>query len=387
MTMRRAIIIGGSLGGLFAASQLSRIGWSVDVFERSSSELESRGGGIVQQPEISTIFRVAGLDPNGPPGVVSKFRVYVSGEGKIVSKAYSPQKQTSWGAMWSALRSTVPDANYHLGKRVTGVTDEGHQVTATFADGTSMSADMLIGADGGGSTVRDLTFPSAGPDYAGYVAFRGLVAEAMFASAPEALYETFAFYQEPGSHILSYMVADEQGNVSEGKRRYNWVWYRNANESRALPQILRDRDGRQGSMGVAPGRLAPAVELELRSCAAAVLPSPFRELVATTAEPFVQAIVDLAVPRMVRGRVILLGDSASIPRPHTAASTAKAAGNALALATELVRVDHDVKNALARWEPEQLLRGHELRGMGQSLGDRSQFPNGRTYRSRADVKL
>jgi hypothetical protein len=153
--------------------------------------------------------------------------------------------------MWSALRSTVADANYHLGKRLTGVADEGHQVTATFADGTSVSADMLIGADGGSSTVRDLVFPSVGPEYAGYVAFRGLVPEAMLAPAPEALYETFAFYQEPGSHILSYMVADEQGNVDEGRRRYNWVWYRNADESLALPQNLRDRDGRHGSMGVA----------------------------------------------------------------------------------------------------------------------------------------
>ena len=48
----RALIIGGSLGGLFAGNLLRQIGWNVDIFERSAHDLDSRGGGIVLQPEV-----------------------------------------------------------------------------------------------------------------------------------------------------------------------------------------------------------------------------------------------------------------------------------------------------------------------------------------------
>jgi 2-polyprenyl-6-methoxyphenol hydroxylase-like FAD-dependent oxidoreductase len=96
-----------------------------------------------------------------------------------------------------------------------------------------------------------------------------------------------------------------------------------------------------------------------------------------TSEPFVQAIVDLAVSRMIHGRVALIGDAAFVPRPHTAASTAKAAENALALADALEAVRHDVPRALAAWEPDQLRLGMSLRLSGQRLGDASQFPKGR----------
>jgi 2-polyprenyl-6-methoxyphenol hydroxylase-like FAD-dependent oxidoreductase len=57
---------------------------------------------------------------------------------------------------------------------------------------------------------------------------------------------------------------------------------------------------------------------------------------------------------MMDGRVAIIGDSAAIPRPHTAASTSKAAANALALADELQAFSDDIPAALARWEPDQV---------------------------------
>jgi 2-polyprenyl-6-methoxyphenol hydroxylase-like FAD-dependent oxidoreductase len=119
--------------------------------------------------------------------------------------------------------------------------------------------------------------------------------------------------------------------------------------------------------------LAPAVEQEMRSYANTVLAPPFQNLVAATQEPFVQAILDLGVPQMTFGRVALVGDAAFIPRPHTAASTAKAAANAIALADVLVKHNHNVIKALPAWEPSQLAYGKQLVASGQQLGDRSQF--------------
>ena len=61
-TGKRAIVIGGSLGGLFAGAMLEKAGWEVAVYERSAHDLDSRGGGIVLQPEVVEVFRRAGVD-------------------------------------------------------------------------------------------------------------------------------------------------------------------------------------------------------------------------------------------------------------------------------------------------------------------------------------
>jgi 2-polyprenyl-6-methoxyphenol hydroxylase-like FAD-dependent oxidoreductase len=92
-------------------------------------------------------------------------------------------------------------------------------------------------------------------------------------------------------------------------------------------------------------------------------------VVEATAQPFAQAIRDLASDHTVAGRVVIIGDAASIPRPHTAAGTSKAAANALALAEELQATPGDVPAALARWEPDQVALGKYLRQQGSQAGD------------------
>lgn len=126
---------------------------------------------------------------------------------------------------------------------------------------------------------------------------------------------------------------------------------------------------------IPPGLIAPAVTQEMRSYADRVLVSPFRKLVAATKEPFVQAILDLGVPQMAFNRIALVGDAAFIPRPHTAASTSKAAANAIALVDALT--DHqDVPPAIASWQGDQLALGMRLWRQGQALGEQSQFTCG-----------
>src|SRR4029079_7366509 len=88
-------------------------------------------------------------------------------------------------------------------------------------------------------------------------------------------------------------------------------------------------------------------------------------------EPFVQVIVDLAVPSMAYGRVCLIGDAAFAARPHAAAGTAKTAENAWALADALAR-ERDVARALAAWEPGQLELGRRLVDRSRRIGERYQ---------------
>ena len=97
-------------------------------------------------------------------------------------------------------------------------------------------------------------------------------------------------------------------------------------------------------------------------------------LVLATKEPFIQTILDLWVPRMVFGRVIITGDAAFVPRPHTAASTSKAASNAIDLVQALRDIPDDIQGALNWWQRDQIQLGNALRVQGQRLGNQSQFP-------------
>jgi 2-polyprenyl-6-methoxyphenol hydroxylase-like FAD-dependent oxidoreductase len=371
-----AIVIGGSLGGLFTGIMLRSIGWQVDIYERSQHALDSRGGGIVLQPDVIEAFQRTGI-PVDSLGVVAQERYYLNRDGSIKLAMPMRQTLTSWNMLYGSMRRHFPAEHYRTGKRLTDIQQTNEEVTAIFADGTSVTAALLVGADGPGSTVRQLLLPTYHYHYAGYVGYRGLVDEADLDPATAALFtERFVLFQFPNSHILQYLVPGENESLVPGERRFNWVWYANYDETTELPQILTDKEGKQRDYSVPPGLLAPTVEQEMRSYADAVLAPPFQKLVTATKEPFVQAILDLGVPQMIFGRVALVGDAAFIPRPHTAASTSKAAANAIALADALLEQNHQVPEALNAWEPDQLRLGMHLWKTGQDLGERSQFVHG-----------
>jgi 2-polyprenyl-6-methoxyphenol hydroxylase-like FAD-dependent oxidoreductase len=375
---KRALVIGGSLAGLFAGTLLRSIGWQVDIYERSPHALDSRGGGIVLQPDVVEAFQKAGIADEVPLGVVAHERYYLNRDGSIAQPMSMRQTLSSWNLLYGSMRRHFPAEHYHQGKHLSEVAQDRTQVTAIFADGTRETGDLLVGADGPTSTIRHLLLPDYTPQYAGYVAYRGLVDERELDPATaKLLTERFVFYQFPNSHILQYVIPGENESLIPGERRFNWVWYVNYDQTNELPDILTDKNGLRREYSVAPGMLHPTVEQAMRSYADRVLAPPFQKLVAATQEPFVQAILDLGVPQMAFDRIALVGDAAFIPRPHTAASTAKAAANAIALADALTDSNHDVPRALEAWEGDQLALGMHLWKSGQALGERSQFMYGK----------
>jgi 2-polyprenyl-6-methoxyphenol hydroxylase-like FAD-dependent oxidoreductase len=369
---RQALIIGGSLGGLFVGNLLCQIGWDVDIFERSAHDLDSRGGGIVLQPEVVEVFRRAGVDIRIVDlGVRSEYRTVFRPDGSIESKRFAPQTQTSWSLIYSTLKAACGDRNYHQAETLMRVDQDpkARTVTAHFEDGSCQTGHLLVGADGGNSTVRQQFWPTMRPTYAEYLAWRGLVPEdEMPPAAREMLHGDFGFANNKGSHILGYLVPGEHNDVRSGHRLYNWVWYRVADE-RMLGEIMTDRDGHPRGYAIPEGLLADRWVEHIHREAENLLPLPFREVVQATTQPFAQAIRDLASDHMVVGRVVIIGDAAAIPRPHTAASTSKAAANALALADALQASPNDLPAALARWEPPQVALGKYLRQQGSQIGD------------------
>jgi 2-polyprenyl-6-methoxyphenol hydroxylase-like FAD-dependent oxidoreductase len=369
---RRALIVGGSLGGLFAGNLLRRIGWDVDIFERSPRDLDSRGGGIVLQPEVVEVFRRAEVDLRAVDlGVRSAYRTVLRPDGSIQAKHFAPQTQTSWSLIYTTLKAAFGNQNYHQAKTLVKIDQDlrAGTVIAQFDDGTRESGDLLIGADGGNSIVRQQFWPTMRPTYAGYLAWRGLLPEgAIPPAARETLHGDFGFANNRSSHILGYLVPGEHNDLRPGRRLYNWVWYRVADE-RLLAEIMTDRNGHARGYAIPEGLLADKWIAHLHRDAETLLPLPFRQVVEATAQPFAQAIRDLTSDHMAEGRVAIIGDAAAIPRPHTAASTSKAAANGLALADELRAFPDDIPAALARWEPDQVALGKYLRQQGSQTGD------------------
>lgn len=373
MKSPKALVIGGSLGGLMAGIELQQAGCEVEIFERSPRTLADRGAGIVMQAETLQMLTLRCGLAEDETGVWLRQRQYLGHDGKPESQQYMPQLMTSWGLLQRAFRAAFPAGKYHADCQLLDFTAEGEKVCARFANGDEVRGELLIGADGSRSTIRQKLFPEVQPRYAGYVAWRGVVHERDACDALLATFgDHFTFQQMRHSHILCYLIPGEHGETEPGLRRLNWVWYWNVAKEE-LPRVMTGHDNRLHEFSIPPGQLCPEVIAAQQDIASRVLCPQFLELWQATQEPFLQPILDLAVPRMVHGRVALVGDAAFIPRPHTAASTSKAAANAIALGEAIAAQPGDIVRALAEWEPAQLALGKRLEAQGQMLGNRSQF--------------
>ncbi len=369
--MRRATIVGGSLTGLAAGILLRKIGWEVNIFERSPQSLSDRGAGIVMQPETLQMLRLCGATSDGEVGVWLTSRQYLAADGSILSSQHMPQLMTSWGLLYSWFKKSFPEQNYHLNREFQNIQQNESSITSCFKSGFEDSADLLVAADGFRSRTRALFLPAVQPEYAGYVAWRGVVPESdLPVSVLKVFADCFTFFETRGSHILAYLIPSEIGSTKVGQRRLNWVWYWNVPE-KGLSALLTDAQGIRQAYAIPPGRLHPEQEEKQRAIAESVLPPVFKTMLRATKEPFVQAIMDLACPQVVFDRTILTGDASFVIRPHTAASTSKGIANAFALAREL-RPQQTLSESLMNWQRSELDRGRNLMSYVQGLGGRSQ---------------
>jgi 2-polyprenyl-6-methoxyphenol hydroxylase-like FAD-dependent oxidoreductase len=364
---RRALVIGGSMSGLLAALALGRRGWDVQVFERVAEPLAGRGAGIVAQPELKAALRAVGLDPDHDLGIEVETRVMFARDGRVTHRVPITQTMTAWDRVFFLLKAAFGDAQYHRGKELRRI-EQGDTVSAHFGDGSIVAGDILVGADGIRSTVRQQYLPEVGPLYAGYAAWRGLVAEAAFPpSLHRELFGDFAFCLPDNEQMLGYPVAGPDNDLRPGYRRYNFVWYRPASEASELPRLLTDDAGRRHVLSIPPPLIARDVVAAMRKAAEDVLAPQFNAMVGLCEQPFLQPIYDIEVPAMAFGRVAILGDAAFVARPHVGAGVAKAAEDAIALADALDS-ERDIAAALKRFEVARLREGARIIARARHLG-------------------
>jgi 2-polyprenyl-6-methoxyphenol hydroxylase-like FAD-dependent oxidoreductase len=204
----RIRIVDGSLGGLFAAALLRMDGHEVRIYERLASGLAGRGAGLVGQRDIFAILRAVGCEHVAHVGVVARERITFDRGGNIAHRQATPQMQISWDHLYRAFRVLITDNDYVLGRAACSVGQTDEFARLDFEDGGEELVDLVIGADGVGSVIRQAVTGGPSPSiYAGYVAWRGLLPESALPAASAAqLLDRFAFYMVPGSHILGYTV-------------------------------------------------------------------------------------------------------------------------------------------------------------------------------------
>ena len=386
----RIAVVGGSVGGLTAACLLRDAGHDVTVFERSSTELEQRGAGI---GFLETTYRYlverADLRLDEMSVATDHIR-YLNRDDTVAHHAEHHYLFSSWNTVYRRLLSHWIGTDdgpgrdrYRLDHEMIGFDQTDADVTVRFANGSSVTVDLLVCADGVGSTARTILQPEAKAGYAGYVAWRGMVPERELPAAmAKRLGDAITYYVLANSHILIYPVPGLDGPVADSDRLINFVWYRNYLDGPELDELMTDRHGVRRELSLPPGAAADHHVAELRALAAARLPTLAAEVVARTEEPFLQVVYDIEVEQMAFGRVALLGDAAFAARPHAAAGSAKAADDGWALARALAEVaelaepgTESVVEALRRWELGQLALGRDLLQRTRDVGSRSQVTN------------
>jgi 2,6-dihydroxypyridine 3-monooxygenase len=373
MNPPKVIIIGGSLGGLLAATALRSVGCDVGIYERNETSLEDRGAGIrIQDYMMKLLAERAGIDLKLSNVYLERSRC-LDRSNAIISDAAFPVNYSSWNTLYQLLKERVADRDYHLGANYVDHSEDAGGVTVTFADGRIARGDLLVFADGTNSTGRQRLLPDVGPKYAGYVCWRGLVPEDEVSKETRSICsDAFTLLMLKPGHMGIYPMPGANKN-RRGDRLLNYVWYRNVSPGKPFEDLMTDRSGTFRPISLPPGSVREENISELRATAAESLAPAAAEIVARTENPFIQVIFDVEVPQMAFGRACLLGDAAFGGRPHLGAATAKASMNAWALADALVEYRWDAREALLAWQATQLVVGQKYVASARTLGERLQF--------------
>lgn len=376
--MARILVIGGSLGGLFVANMLHRDGHDVQVLEKVKGSMNGRGAGIVSHDALVKSLERAGLDVQATLGVEVPGRVLLDQAGQSLIAFDMPQVLTSWSRLYQILRAALPADRYFQGVSVSRVEEQGDSVQVfASADGQESvwSADIVIASDGIRSNIRQQFFPQVQPQYAGYIAWRGVCDESLLSNLTQTtLFDYFGFCVPPDEQIIGYPVAGSDNNTSRGHRAYNFVWYRPATGDE-LQAVLTDADGVHYPQGIPPNKVSWQQLAHVRAEARRLLSPQFAEILEKTPQPFLQPIFDLVSDTLTVGRVALMGDAAFVARPHIGMGVAKASEDAVALA-DAIRTHGANPSALAAYAQIRQPAGRYAVQRARWLGSYVKSPDG-----------
>ncbi len=363
----RVGIIGGSIAGCAAAIALARLGCDVHVFERSSGVLRDRGSGIAIPVALRDDLINSGYLAADYAHCVATLRWWILGDGTTSGRVIWAQAgraaHNNWGVLWRSLRAGVADERYHDGVALREFRSDTDGVTAVFDNGSTQRFDLLVGADGYRSMIRQQLIPKASPQYAGYILWRGNYPESRLRHRAAINRGTEAgawhYICLNGGHGIVYMIPNFDDRADPGHRRVNWGIYAphppglDFSEPTSIP----------------PGEVTGELYMHLDELLTSAFPPDYQVIIRESPpeEVSIQPIYDDLVDSYVHGRVILIGDAGTVTRPHTGSGATKALQDALCLAR--LGQEHDEWPALlAAYDTERTAAGVSLVQLGRGLG-------------------
>jgi salicylate hydroxylase len=346
-------VVGGGIGGLFAANALVAHGIPVSVYEQAPA-LGEIGAGVFLTPNSVRQLERVGLGP-----AVEKWGSRVGPESRYFRHDGIPiapvqvTDSSGWNATFGMHRAdlvelladALPHDVVHTGRRCTGFEQNGNRARVVFANNATVETDIVVGADGIHSELRPHVFPPSRPVFSGSVAYRGVVAHEHIPHWPT---NAWLMWLGKGKHFLTFPV--------RAGKLINYVGFVPAD------QEMKESWSAPGDPDVLRCEFAgwdPRIE------------SVLREVQMT----FRWALYDREpLPAWTRGRLTLLGDAAHPMLPHLGQGANQSIEDGMALATILARTDQ--KSA-----PAALLAYERLRRERVAQVQRGARENGLRYDS------
>ena len=353
MQRPQTIIVGGGIGGLFAAKALLAHGLEVAVYEQAP-ELGEVGAGVYITPNsVRQMVRVGLGDAVETWGArVGAASHYFRADGSPIAPV-----QVTDSSGWSAnfgmhradfvdfLAASLPKGIVHTGHRCIGFEQVGDKARVKFANGATAAADVVVGADGIHSELRPYVFPPSQPVFSGSVAYRGTVPSDRVPGFPN---ERWQMWLGQGKHFLVFPL--------RAGKLLNYVGF-----------VPADKEMKESWS-------APGDPDMLRAEFAGWDPR-IEALLLKAEKTFRWALHDREpMPTWTKGRLTLLGDAAHPMLPHLGQGANQAIEDGMALATILSRVG----NAHA---PEALIAYERLRRERVADVQRGARQNGMRYDS------
>jgi salicylate hydroxylase len=359
----RVAVIGAGIGGLAAACALRLHGIDVTVYERAT-ELGEVGAGLQLGPNAVKVLRGLGvfdaLRPLAfePTNMVSlawddahlRFREPL--KGVAAERFGAPYVLAHRADLHRVLVARLPDADLVLGARCVGVAANGAVATARFADQSAIEADVVVGADGINSVVRENLFGHQPARFTQQMAWRCIVPIACVpkrvgpANAVAIGRDEYVGWLGPEGHVICYPIrGGELYNIFAGHVTQEWV-----EESWSVPSSVDELLA--GYAGWNPA---------------------FLDMLSHVEQCYKWGIRDRdPLPRWTSGRITLLGDAAHSMMPTLAQGACMALEDAFALARNLARHRDDPAAGLAAYDAERVPRASRV-----LLQARQQFQNNR----------
>jgi len=222
--MKRTIkisVIGAGLGGMTVAGLLQRRGFAVKVYEQAPA-FSRIGAGIHLSSNVMLVMRRLGIERTlsdialHPDAFVS--RQWDTGE-VLFELPFDPASEARYGAAYinvhrgdlhSVLESALVPATIAFGKKLSHIDSSSSAVRLFFEDGSQAEADLVIGADGLNSKVRDHLLGPEKPHYTGHIAHRAIFRATLLNGLP---IRACTKWWGPGHHILVYYMTQAREEV------------------------------------------------------------------------------------------------------------------------------------------------------------------------------